>query len=31
MRLRFRVHLAIPVGSWLGSVLVERLLGVALG
>jgi hypothetical protein len=31
MRLRFVLYLAIPVGSWLGGALVERLLGVALG
>jgi hypothetical protein len=31
MRLRFLLYLAIPVGSWLGGALVERLLGAALG
>ena len=30
MRLRFLFYLAIPVGSWLGGALVERLLGAAL-
>ena len=30
MRLRFLLYLAIPVGSWLGGALVERLLGAAL-
>jgi hypothetical protein len=29
MRLRFALYLAIPVGSWLGGALVERLLGAA--
>jgi hypothetical protein len=31
MRLRFLLYLAIPVGSWLGGALVERLLGAVLG
>jgi len=30
MRLRFLFYLAIPVGSWLGGALAERLLGAAL-
>ena len=30
MRLRFLLYLAIPVGSWLGGAVVERLLGAAL-
>jgi hypothetical protein len=30
MRLRFLLYLAIPIGSWLGGALVERLLGAAL-
>src|SRR5262245_29241501 len=31
MRLRFLLYLAIPLGSWLGGALVERLLAAALG
>lgn len=31
MRLRFLLYLAIPVGSWLGGAVVERLLAAALG
>jgi hypothetical protein len=30
MRVRFLLYLAIPLGSWLGGALVERLLGLAL-
>jgi hypothetical protein len=30
MRLRFGLYLAIPLGSWLGGALVERLLTTAL-
>jgi hypothetical protein len=31
MRLRFLLYLAIPLGSWLGGALVDRLLATALG
>jgi hypothetical protein len=31
MRLRFLLYLAIPVGSWVGGALVDRLLNAALG
>jgi hypothetical protein len=31
MRLRFALYLAIPLGSWVGGALVERLLGAAFG
>jgi hypothetical protein len=31
MRLRFGLYLVIPVGSWLGGALVERVVTVALG
>jgi hypothetical protein len=31
MRLRFALYLAIPLGSWLGGALVERLLTAVLG
>jgi len=31
MRARFLLYAAIPLGSWLGGALVERLLGSVLG